>query len=107
MPFGEMDCVRELDYLAQEIRACCEALDDARDLVSSRARPPEIVGRRNLACGLGVFDERNLGCGLCLPSDFASFGFLFPGSFHRQDQTPCESVTADYFVTPAVIVTFR
>jgi hypothetical protein len=35
MAFGEVDGIRELDYLLQEIRPCAETLDDTRDLLPS------------------------------------------------------------------------
>jgi hypothetical protein len=35
MAFGEVDGIRELDYLLQEIRPCAETLDDAGDLLPS------------------------------------------------------------------------
>ena len=35
MAFGEVDGIRELNYLLQEIRPCAETLDDARDLLPS------------------------------------------------------------------------
>ena len=35
MAFGEVDGIRELNYLLQEIRPCAKTLDDARDLLPS------------------------------------------------------------------------
>ena len=35
MAFGEMNRIRELNYLLQEIRPCAETLDDAGDLLPS------------------------------------------------------------------------
>jgi len=35
MAFGEVDGIRELDYLLQEIRPGAETLDDTRDLLPS------------------------------------------------------------------------
>ncbi len=32
VPFGEMDSVGELDYLAEKIRPCSKAFDDAGNL---------------------------------------------------------------------------
>ena len=44
MPFREVNSVGEFDYLAQEVRTCAEALDDARHLLPSRSCTPEIIG---------------------------------------------------------------
>ena len=62
MPFGEMNSVGELNYLAQEVWTRAEALDDARDLLPSGTCAPEIVGSESVARGVCVFGDFDL-CG--------------------------------------------
>src|SRR5438876_6688840 len=38
MSFRKMDGIRKIDHLAQEVRPCAEALDDARNRVSPSCR---------------------------------------------------------------------
>ena len=65
MSFGKVDCVGELDHLAQEIRPRAEALDDARNLLPSRTGPPEVIGGGGFAGGVGVLDDFDLRGRLC------------------------------------------
>ena len=59
--FGEMDGVGEVHHLAKEVGPRAEALDDARNLGTSGACPPVIVGRKCFTRGFGIFDDANLG----------------------------------------------
>src|SRR5258708_4192638 len=60
VPFGEMDGVRKLDHLTQEIWARAKTFNDSGDLCSPRARPPEIVRGRNSTFCLGILDNGDL-----------------------------------------------
>src|SRR4051812_44399966 len=56
-----MDGIRELNYLPQEIGPRAETFNDAWNLLPSRTRPPEIVGRGCFSSGIGVFNDPDLG----------------------------------------------
>jgi hypothetical protein len=60
MPFGEMDGVSHFDDAAQKIRPRSEALDNARNLLSSRTGSPRIVSGGGLSRGVRVFDDSDL-----------------------------------------------
>src|SRR5271166_29674 len=62
MPFGEMNGVREIDDLAQEVRTRTEAFDDAGDLYSAGALAPVVVCSKGRACRFGVFRDSDF-CG--------------------------------------------
>ena len=63
VPFGEVDSIRELDDLPQEIRPSSKTFDDARKLLPSRTSPPEIVRRGRIAGGLVILDDADLSRG--------------------------------------------
>jgi len=84
MSFRKMNSVGELDYLAKKIGSCSETFNNPRDLASPGACPPEIVSGCDLAGGLGIFDDRDLGYRLFLLRAFSGFGPVLPGLFHRQ-----------------------
>ena len=56
-----MDGIRELNYLPQEIGPRAETFNDAWNLLPSRTRPPEIVGRGCFSSGIGVFNDPDFG----------------------------------------------
>jgi len=58
---GEMHGIGELHYLPQKIRPCPKALDDARNLFSTRSRAPEVIGSCRIARRIGIFNNANLG----------------------------------------------
>jgi len=59
--FGEVNGIRELNNLPQEIRSRPEALDDARNLLPSGAGAPKVIGRGGFARRLSIFDDSNFG----------------------------------------------
>jgi hypothetical protein len=61
MPFGEMDGVRKLDHLMQEVWTRAEALEDAGDLVPPGGGTPGIIGGGSFAGGFGVFCDSDFG----------------------------------------------
>ncbi len=64
MSFGEMDGVREVHYLAQEVRTRTEALHDAGDLLPAGVGAPVIVGGKGRAGGFGIFGDSDFCSGL-------------------------------------------
>ena len=60
MSLGEVNGVGEFDHLTQEVGTRAEALDDARDLLPSGSRAPEIIGSECVARSLGVFGDFDL-----------------------------------------------
>jgi hypothetical protein len=65
MPLGKMNGVRELDHLAQEIRAHAKALDNTRHLFASRSRAPEVIRGSGIAGCFSVFNDSDLCRGFC------------------------------------------
>ena len=61
MAFGEVDGIREIDYLPKEVGPGAEALDDARNLGTPGPRAPVIVGRCRLTGRLRVLGDADLG----------------------------------------------
>jgi len=74
VPFRKMDGVGKFNDLPQKIRPRAETLDDARYLLSPRARAPKIVCCSYFAGSLGVFGDRNLWRRFCIK--FGGLGFL-------------------------------
>ena len=64
MAFGEVDRIRELNNLLQEIRPCAETLDDARDLLPSRPDSPEVISGRGGSSRFCVFYDFDFRGGL-------------------------------------------
>lgn len=61
LPFGEVNRVREFDYLAKKVGPCSKALDDPRNLPASRSGTPEIVSGSGFAGSFGVLDDADFG----------------------------------------------
>src|SRR5215475_14147200 len=61
MPFREVEGVRKLYHLSEEVGPGSEAFDDSGQLVSSRTGPPEVVGRSGVAGGFVIFNNLDLG----------------------------------------------
>jgi hypothetical protein len=57
MALRKMDRVSEFKHTAEEVGARSEALYDAGDLLSSRARAPVVVSSERIAGGFGIFDD--------------------------------------------------
>jgi hypothetical protein len=64
MAFGEVDGIRELNYLLQEIGPCAKTLDDAGDLLPSRSRSPKVIGGSGGSSGFGILSDSDFGGGL-------------------------------------------
>jgi hypothetical protein len=63
VPFGEVNRVRELYNLPQEVGPRSKAFDDARDLLPSGSGTPVVVSGSGFAGGLVILDDRDLGGG--------------------------------------------
>jgi hypothetical protein len=61
MSFGEMDGVRKLDHLTQEVWTRAEALENAGDLVSPGGSAPEIIGGSSFTGSFGIFIDSDFG----------------------------------------------
>ncbi len=57
MAFGEVQSVRKLDNLAQEIRPRAKTFNDAGNLSASGAPTPVIVSCSGFARGVGILDD--------------------------------------------------
>jgi hypothetical protein len=62
MSLRKMDGIRELDHLTQKIGTRSETLDDAGDLLSSRATSPKVISSCSFPRGVGILDNLDLGC---------------------------------------------
>lgn len=60
MALRKMHAIAECHYLAQKIRAMAEALQYSRHLLPSRVRAPFVIDLREIAGGVGVFNEADL-----------------------------------------------
>jgi len=63
MAFGKVEFVREFDDLAKKIGTRAKTFDDARDLLTSGASAPEIVGCGYFTGGFCVFADADF-CGM-------------------------------------------
>jgi hypothetical protein len=59
MPFREVNSVRKLDDLTQEIRPRAEAFDDAGHLVPARRSAPVIVRSGDVALRFGILNNQD------------------------------------------------
>jgi hypothetical protein len=68
MPFGEVERIRELYNLTQEVRPRPEALDNSGHLLPSGTRTPKIVRGSCLSGSFAIFGYPDLGfCVLLCP----------------------------------------
>ena len=67
MTVGKMNCVAEFDYIAQEVGAVAEALQNAGQFLPARLRTPFVVDRCHFASGVAIFDQLDFGfvVGVC------------------------------------------
>ena len=61
VPLGEMHRVAELHYLAQEVGAMAEALQNARHLLTARLGAPLVVDLGHFAGRVFILNELDLG----------------------------------------------
>jgi hypothetical protein len=61
--FREMDGVRELDYLTQEVGTRAEAFDNTWDLRPPGSFPPEVISFCSCAGRVGIFGNSDFGFG--------------------------------------------
>lgn len=59
MPFGEMDSIRELDHLPQEIGPRPKTLNDSGNVLPAGTRAPKIIGRSCFPRSLSIFSDSN------------------------------------------------
>jgi hypothetical protein len=57
MPFREMNGVSQFNDATQKVRPGSEALDDPRNLLSTRPRSPKVVSRGRFSGGFRVFND--------------------------------------------------
>ena len=70
---GEVDSIRELHNLPQEVRPSSKAFDNARNLLPSRSGAPGVVCRSGVAGSLVILDDANLGGGFWIVLAHVSF----------------------------------
>jgi hypothetical protein len=61
MTMGKMDCVAELDHIAQEVGTMAEALQDAGNLLPARLGTPLVIDSGHFASGIAIFDQLDFG----------------------------------------------
>jgi hypothetical protein len=103
MPFGEMNSVRELDHLTQEVRTRAETLEDAGDLLPPGTGAPEIIGSSSVTGSVGVFDDSDFcygRCGLRLGvRDLGLIVFVFVFLRHVEDSVSVKPVLSSWSAT--------
>jgi hypothetical protein len=92
MAFRKMDCVRKLYYLAQEIGARTETLQDAGDLLPSRSRSPKVIGCGGFAGGFRILNNSDLRRGLAYRLGFFRW-FLFVHGFRILKMPSAKAIT--------------
>lgn len=64
MPFGEVESIRKLDYLTQEVGTRSKAFYDAGDLLPSRSGTPEVISGSRVPGSFVIRNDPDLGFGL-------------------------------------------